>query len=458
MKKVLAVVLACLMLVGLLAGCGGGSQGDENTIVMFLYGQEKEQEVYKDLIAQYEEESGIHVDLQITTADEYNQNIMAAQTGGTMPDVFYLGPDAVARYVANDLVLPLDDYLDQAVIDDLWGAINGAYRFDGKNPGSGQGSIYALPHDFSTFALAYNKDIFDEAGLDYPDPENPYTWDEFLEVCKTLTKDTDGDGEIDQWGCANALQWALDAFIYTNNATFLNEDRTQVVIDSPEFVEALQYFADLTCTYQVTPSVEQDTALGGYQRWLDGQIGFYACGTWDVAAFMDKNTFPYDWGLCGWPTGASGVSMTRNGTVGFAVSKTTKNPQACVDLITLFSTALDGQKKLCGEVDGNSLMVPNILSYAYGGFTDAVNNGTIPYGDNPEVIFHYLEGNAKYKGIMVETTYTYTANWWTEFLNGGYQDLLSGAMTAEEYCAKVKPAMQKALDEANEQQAADLGD
>ena len=104
-----------------------------------------------------------------------------------------------------------------------------------------------------------------------------------------MTKDTDGDGEIDQWGTANALQWSLDAFIYTNGGHFLNEDYTKVVIDGQkEFVDAFQYFADLTCKYGVTPSVEQDLH-GGYQRWLDGQLASLH-GTWGFGAFMDDNT------------------------------------------------------------------------------------------------------------------------------------------------------------------------
>ena len=60
----------------------------------------------------------------------------------------------------------------------------------------------------------------------------------------------------------------------------LNDDQTKVVIDENQnFKDAFQYYTDLTLKYKVTPTVEQDTALGGYQRWLDGQVAFYACGT-----------------------------------------------------------------------------------------------------------------------------------------------------------------------------------
>ncbi len=426
-------------------------------LTVFIYAQDHEKAVYQSLIDKFMETTGANVTFEVTTADEYGQKILAYKAASDMPDIFYVGPDTVAANVDDGYVLPLDEYVAEETIADLWPAITDAYRYDGKE--AGKGSLYCLPKDLSTFAFAYNKTLFDEAGVEYPDPENPYTWEEFLEVCGKLTIDKDGDGEIDQWGCANALQWALDAFIYTNGGHFLNDDYTEVVIDGQqEFIDAFQYFADLTCKYNVTPTVEQDTALGGYQRRLDGQIGFYACGTWDVGAFMDENTFPYEWGLCAWPTGSTGVSMTRNGSVGFAISADTEYPEAAAALITLFSTDLEGQKVLCGETTGASLQIPNTMSYAKGDFKDRIADGTIPYGENVDVIFNYIEGTDKYEGLFVELTYTYNGDWWQEFLSGGYEYVLNGEMTAAEYCAQVQPAMQAALDNANEMKAAASGE
>lgn len=416
-------------------------------LTVFIYAQDHEKAVYQSLIDKFMESTGANVTFEVSTADEYGQKLLAYKSAGDMPDIFYVGPDGIASNVDDGYLLPLDDYVPEETVADLWPAIATAYRYDGSEVGTG--SLYCLPKDLSTFAFAYNKTLFDEAGVAYPDPENPYTWDEFVEVCKQLTVDKDGDGEIDQWGTANALQWALDAFVYTNGGHFLNEDYTQVVIDGQqEFIDALQFFADLTCKYGVTPTYEQDVALGGYQRWLAGQIGFYACGTWDVAAFMDENTFPYEWGLCGWPVGSTGKSMTRNGSVGFAVSADTEYPEASAALITMLSTDLEGQRVLSGETTGSSIQIPNTMSYAKGDYLAKVQDGTIPYGDNVDVIFNYIEGTDKYEGIFVETTYTYNADWWTEFLNGGYEYMLQGEETAAEYCARMQPIMQDALDNA----------
>lgn len=94
-------------------------------------------------------------------------------------------------------------------------------------------------------------------------------------MCQKLTKDKDGDGEIDQWGVANANAFGFTPYVYGNGGQFLNDDQTKVVIDENQnFKDAFQYYTDLTLKYKVTPTVEQDTALGGYQRWLDGQVAF----------------------------------------------------------------------------------------------------------------------------------------------------------------------------------------
>lgn len=480
-KKIVSLMLASCLAATMMAGCGATPETETSVsstdnvgasisidesatdnvkvegeysdaeLTVFIFAQEHEKTIYQSLIDKFTEQTGAKVNFEVTTSDEYGAKLLAYKSA-EMPDIFYVGPEAVASNVDDGYLLPLDQYVDEATVNDLWPAITDAYRYDGE--AAGAGSLYCLPKDLSTFAFAYNKTMFDAMGLEYPDPEKPYTWDEFVEVCKKLTTDTDGDGEIDQWGVANAFQWSLDSFIYTNGGHFLNEDHTKVVIDGQkEFVDALQYFADLTVKYEVTPTYEQDVALGGYQRWLAGQLGFYACGTWDVAAFMNEETFPYEWGLCAWPTGSTGKSMTRNGSVGFAVSADTKYPEAAAKLAAMLSTDLEGQRVLSGETTGNSIQLPNVMSYAKGDFKKCVADGVVPYGDNIEVIYNYIEGTDKYEGIFVETNYTYNADWWSEFLSGGYEDMLKGDITAAEYCAKVQPAMQDALDNALELQA-----
>ena len=150
-----------------------------------------------------------------------------------------------------------------------------------------------------------------------------------------------------------------------------------------------------------------------------------------------------------------GKSTAWLGTVGFAVSSQAKNPDLCAELIQSLSTDLDGQKELCGETSGKSLQIPNIMDYAQTTFKDKVNDGTIPYASNVDVIFGYIEGSDKYKGIFTETTYTYNSEWWDTFLEG-MPNVLTGEVSVDDYCKQVAPKMQEALDNAIELQMQQL--
>src|SRR5690625_7225585 len=95
--------------------------------------------------------------------------------------------------------------------------------------------------------------MFEEAGVDLPDPDTPYTWDEFIEVNQELT-----DPDNDQFGTGLNVNVALYAFVWSNGADFLDETQTKVTVDTPEFAEALQFFADMQNEYHITPSIEQE--------------------------------------------------------------------------------------------------------------------------------------------------------------------------------------------------------
>lgn len=482
-KKLVSATLALLMGAVALTGCntvtteeageatgsaapaaeGAAAEGSsadsmkgngDKTLNVFLYMQEHEKEIYKGLVEEFVEEHKDEIKevvFEVTTQDEYNTKMIANMTAGDMPDVFYVGPAAVRSYVDNGYILPLDDYVDAATVEKIWGTTQTIYRYDGTNVGTG--SLYALPKDLSCFAFAYNKDLFDEAGLAYPDPEKPYTYDEFIEVCKALTKDKDGDGETDQWGVANANQFGMTPYLYSNGVKFLNDDMTKVNVANNEALKnALTFYTDLTLN-GLTPSVDQDTALGGYQRWLDGQIGFYACGTWDIAAFMDDSTFPYEWDLCGWPVGpdGDGRSHTWMGSVGYCISKTTENPDLCAELIAKLSTDEDGQKAVSGITTGSSIQLPNISDLAYGEFLDAVKAEKLPFPTNVRVLFGYFEGDDHYAAALQETDYTYNGEWFDPFWQG-VQNIQRGNITVEDFLTQVEPDMQSALDNAIELQ------
>lgn len=452
MRKVMAIMMAtALTATTVLTGCGGGkSAGKDKTLSVFVFANDNESKIYKEMMEKYVEsnENIDDIDLQITTQEDYATTLTGMMTANDLPDVFYVGPESVKDFVENGYIANLEELLtaqgistDNLAVEE---AMN-SYRYDGTT--TGQGSLYALPKDASVFAYAYNKDLFDEAGLEYPDPDNPYTYDEFVEVCQKLTKDKDGDGEIDQWGCGFANAFMMYQFIWSNGASFLSDDYKTITIDTDEFKDAFQKYVDLTLEYKVTPTVEQDASLGVYQRWLAGQEAFYACGTWDVAAFMDDETFPYEWDLCGYPTLSSGKSATWLGTVGICVNAKSDKLEEAAKLVSYISMDEEGQRQLSGIGTGESIQLPNIATLSESEFPQAIADGTLPYPSNIDVLYNYLDGTDKYEGRFMESTYTPNSEWMDLFLEG-VDNVKNGSMTVDEYIAQVQPQMQASLDQA----------
>ncbi|HYH04490.1 MAG TPA: sugar ABC transporter substrate-binding protein, partial [Bacillota bacterium] len=215
-------------------------------ISLMFKGQPQEQEAYQRVIKSFEKANpDVKVKLILTSNDEYTTKIQAAIAARKMPDVFYINPGDVKAWVNAGLLLDITKYVENSKLislDNMWSLGVNKYRYDGKMVG--RGALYGLPKDLGPFALGYNKTMYKKAGVPLPDNDKPYTFSEFVKVCKQLTKDTNGDGKLDQWGTGFNVWWSLQPFVWSNGGDWLDKTRTKVAINSPKFIEALQYFAD----------------------------------------------------------------------------------------------------------------------------------------------------------------------------------------------------------------------
>ena len=121
--------------------------------------------------------------------NELNAKLTAMGVARNMPDVFETGPVWAAYGSANKLIENMTTQLGADYVAGIaktnvdQATINGKLAF---------APWFSIPT-----AILYRTDIFKAAGL-----KPPTTWDDFLDVCKKLTKDTNGDGKIDQYGWA----------------------------------------------------------------------------------------------------------------------------------------------------------------------------------------------------------------------------------------------------------------
>ena len=436
-KKMFALTMSALMTTSLaLAGCSGDEAGADGKVELtFMFrGNPEELKAYQATVKRFEEANkDVKVTMVQTAPDQYDTKLKSAIAGRKIPDVFFYNPAQVKAYVNSGVLLDITETVETSEdvkLDDIWEKGVDKYRFDGKT--LGEGAIYGLPKDLGPFALGYNKTMFEDAGIPLPDKDKPYTWDEFVDVAKQLTKDTNGDGKMDQYGTGFNVNWALQPFVWSNGADWINEDGTKVTIDDPKFIEALQFFVDQQLKHGITPSIGETQTLDTYQRWLKGQLAFFPVGPWDMAAFKEQLKFEYD--LLPWPAGSTGKASGWVGSLGIGVGSTTKHKEEAAELAMYLSADQEGQQAL---VDAQ-VQLPNSMEIADNWAAD-----TSIKPDNKQEFLDLI--NDYGRGFPAEKTYT--AEWYDEFFKN-IQPVLDGKTSVEDYVKTAQPKMQKLLDAA----------
>ena len=138
-RKFMAVLLIVALLATLVAGCGGGEESDGKTkLKVFLYLNDHESDIYKGMIDKFQQahaDTISEIEVQITTQDEYATTLTGMMTAGDLPDVFYVGPEAVDQYVENGYIENLTPYLEEMGIstDGLMQDVLNSYRHNGRD-------------------------------------------------------------------------------------------------------------------------------------------------------------------------------------------------------------------------------------------------------------------------------------------------------------------------------------
>src|SRR5690606_20946311 len=131
---------------------------------------------------------------------------------------------------------------------------------------------------FSTVALFYNKDMFDEAGVAYPD--GTWDWDTLLENGAKLTQDDNGDGIIDQFGYA-AAWWPV--YLMANNAAIFDAEQTKCTLTEPAAVDALQKYVNRSIVDKIAPTSGDLKTHSDWDMYMGNRLAMFPVGPWAVA-------------------------------------------------------------------------------------------------------------------------------------------------------------------------------
>lgn len=329
-------------------GYNGPELSDEPVTIRILrssfdpYLEELFQGFYKEFTTAY---PNITIEEDIVPFGELFQKIQTVAASGNPPDIYLVDGPFVKSYVYYDMLLPLDSYLTSEYMADILAPSKAEHSSDGI--------MYAMPMWQSASAMYFNKDIFTEAGVEFPpetdDPSQGWTWEQYLDAWIKLTKDTNNDGVPEIWGLApsefgpggigsNYYYEGLfirsfgdptadkESSAYKTWAS-INEDGNSVVgyINTPEAVAAMQFYQDIFQKYKVSPTAGIPSAF------IDGKAATYIA-TDGIVGRIANNAPNLNYGVSPIPSG--GTPFTHTGSMAWAISSKTQNPSEVVALLT----------------------------------------------------------------------------------------------------------------------------
>ena len=375
-KKGLAVTVAGMMVFGLTA-CGGSGDSKESGKLVFQIWDAGQKAGMEKLASTYmEEHPNVKIEVQATGWDEYWTKLEASATSNSMPDIFWMHSNQMYKYADNGILADCSDIVETDKYSE--NAVANAQGSDGK--------IYGVPKDKDLVVLVYNKELFDQAGVSYPDDE--WTWDDMTDASEQIYDKTGKYGYMayahDQVGYWN--------FVYQNGGEILNEDGTEAEYTEPATADAIKYYIDLQKN-DWCPTQDQFANTSATEQFFSGQGAMFYAGSWDLTNFCttykDMNG---KWDVavlpkCPNPENGDGKAVISN-SVSYATAAKGKNKDLAMDFLKFLGSE-EGQK-----IEGES----GVAIPAYNGLEDywAKTFAENDYDVNVENIIPMFDYSVKY--------------------------------------------------------------
>lgn len=288
-------------------------------------------EVEKAVVDAFEKANpDIDVDFESVAFSDIFLKYKTLIAGNTPPDVMSMNFDQAYSFASMGALEPLDSYIKSSGLDTstYYQATLDMFKVNGVQ--------YSMPATFSDVVLFYNKDLFDAAGLSYPSKD--WTADDLKAAAIALTKDTNGDGKIDQFGYE--YPW-YPIVLEQYNAKIWDPQTNKCTLNSDAGVKAIQTIVDSRYGSQPYAPTPDDLAQqGDWDMFMAGKLAMMPTGPWAVGTFNQKITsFTYD--IADMPAGEKQATHVYANS--YAMSAGSKNKEAAWKFIE-FATGPEGTK------------------------------------------------------------------------------------------------------------------
>ena len=349
MKKRLLFLTAALFTAACLTGCqqkdpepgdiAGYDEGEEYlSIWVHSIEDTEEGQAYKESVETFNEayDGKYFADIEFVPRNDsgggYSDKVNASVMAGGLPDVLTVDGPNISAYAANGIIQPLADLTEEEESEYLPSIIE---------QGTVNDELYALGVMESSVGFYYNKDIIEEAGIEIPDADHPWTWSEFLDILeelKPLMDEKNGYPLDMTFPVGESSIYYFAPFVWSGGGELVSDDGLTVdgYFNSDQTKAAMEYFRTIVENeYMSEAPIDH--------LFESGRAVFKFDGAWEVntvyANYPDINlgVAPYivsdDW---------DGEAYTPTGSWAFAASSETKDIEGATELVKWMSGVESG--------------------------------------------------------------------------------------------------------------------
>lgn len=406
-KKVLATALTVALSTSIFTVCPQAEEAASEepvTLTFGFWGDAPEAEMKMRLAEAYmEEHPNVTIEYEYCSGADYLTKIQTWFSSGETPDVFGVANDHLIMFQDSELFEDLAPYVEKDGLESMWDYESAKETYTIEN-----GRLTAVPFVTKTFAIAYNKDLFDQAGVEYP--TKGWTEADMLAAAEKINALGDDIYGV-TWGVrVPEFYRGLYGDMYYNYA-----DKTMNVVDNESFKAAVTMFSDSILNGIAPDETSGSISTGGFET---GKFGMALCACWDIATYQNSVGDSFAWDIVTLPVNEEfGSWKTTLRANGWSMSANAENKEACWDFIKFLSTTETA------AVEGSAIGVPCLTSYV----------------ESDDYMKNFGEGTEYNKQVFIdmlnETVPLYNLGAFAEvndLAKADYEKILAGQLTVDD--------------------------
>ena len=275
--------------------------------------------------------------------DDYSEWFSRKLLAGEEPDIFMVLGTDFNQFASMGVMKNLETFIEEDTDFEPEKYFTSAFV-----SGQYESVQYALPYETVPTLMFVNKTLLTQEDIDMP--EENWTWEDFYEICKKVTRDTDGDGVPDQFGSYN-YDW-MDA-LCSNGGGVFNKKGTEAALTDSRVVEAVKYVRSINDLYGGEKLTQED--------FNGGRVAFMPL---TFAEYRTYKTYPYkirkyanfQWDCVTMPAGEQGGNISQVDSLLMGISANTKEEKLAWEFLKLLTYDEESQMNIFYDSQGASVL------------------------------------------------------------------------------------------------------